>query len=369
MMIFSVSSLFNTLLVSCLLIFLLNLVLTKKRMCSLFCVDFLCLLVCIVVLRLCLPFEFFFTKSLKSKYLMTHIRDFYMFEIFGYPLYQILFLVWGIGIVICMIKYIRKMIWIDQFYQKIVQNAKCFPIDGLLEKPVEPNVNVYVSDLVSAPMVLGFHKSILLPDIEFDQSELENILCHELQHIKNHDILIKHMVNLLSIAYWWFPPMKKLSKNIGLVLEIRVDSKVVDLADKEKLFGYTHTLIDVQKKLTTRFDPQLEKNAAYLINDQVSILEYRINYLLKGEITKKTKFVIMIFLVSLPFLSNAIMLEPYYYDNMMKKGYGYTAEYIVEHCEVIHHKDGTYGLMLNGKEGSLLDPSEFIAQGIKVKEE
>lgn len=91
--------------------------------------------------------------------------------------------------------------------------------------------------------------------------------------------------------------------------------------------------------------------------------------MLKEEIKRKTKFIIVIFLVCLPFLSNSIMLEPYYYDNMMEKGYGYTTEYIIENCELIHHKDGTYGLLMNGKEGSLIDPSGFIAQGIKVKEE
>ncbi|EOS59993.1 hypothetical protein C815_01846 [Firmicutes bacterium M10-2] len=368
-MTFSLSSLFNTLLVSGVLIFLLNLVLIHKKLYLLFRVDFLCMLVCMVVLHLCLPFEFFFTKSLRSRYLMTYIQDFILLEIYGYPLYQILFLIWGIGIVIYLVKYIRKILWINRFYKKIIQNAQCFSIEDLLEKTIDSNANVYVSKLVSSPMVLGFHKSILLPDIEFDQSELENILYHELQHIKNHDILIKHMLNLLSIVYWWFPPMKKLAKNIGLILEIRVDSKVVDFSDKEKLFGYTHTLIDVQKKLTMLSIPNWKKNAACLIDDQISVLEYRINYLLKEEIKRKTKFIIVIFLVCLPFLSNSIMLEPYYYDNMMEKGYGYTTEYIIENCELIHHKDGTYGLLMNGKEGSLIDPSGFIAQGIKVKEE
>lgn len=129
----SCSSLFSTLLISCGLIFLLNLILTKKKLCSLFCVDFLCVLVCIVVLRLCLPVEFFFTKSVYSSHLMTALRNIAVFKIGLYPLYHILFAIWGAGILFHLIRYIRKVFMIDTFYSKVVQNAKCVPLNDFID--------------------------------------------------------------------------------------------------------------------------------------------------------------------------------------------------------------------------------------------
>lgn len=364
----SCSSLFSTLLVSCGLIFLLNLILTKKKLCSLFCVDFLCVLVCIVVLRLCLPVEFFFTKSVYSSHLMTALRNIAVFKIGSYPLYHILFAIWGAGILFHLIRYIRKVFMINTFYNKVVQNAKCVPLNDFIDISAGKKINVYISELVSSPMVLGFHRNIFLPAVEFSNEELENILCHELMHIQNHDILIKQGINLLAIVYWWFPPMKQLSKNVQLFLEIRVDSKAVDMTNKEKLFSYIYTLIDVQKKLTVQSDPVFEKGAAYLISDQVSTLEYRIHYLLKENIGKKTKLILLSFLVCLPILSNLIILEPNYENAKPIEGC-WTEDYIIENGIVIEHKDHTYSLTVDGESANLTNPTQLIEQGITFKKE
>lgn len=105
---FSLSSLFITLAISCFLIYLLNVVLTKKKLYSFFCIDFLCLLVLIVVLRLCLPVELFFTKSIRSMYFMTGLRNFFFLEVDGYPLYMIFFCIWGAGCAVSLIRYIKS---------------------------------------------------------------------------------------------------------------------------------------------------------------------------------------------------------------------------------------------------------------------
>ncbi len=365
---FSLSSLFITLAISCFLIYLLNVVLTKKKLYSFFCIDFLCLLVLIVVLRLCLPVELFFTKSIRSMYFMTGLRNFFFLEVDGYPLYTIFFCIWGAGCAVSLIRYIKKLWVIENLYKKIVKNAECFALNDLFEKPVNDEVDVFVSSKISSPMVLGFHKNILLPDVEFSKEELDNILQHELQHIRNHDILIKQIINVLSIIYWGFPPMKRLSKNMQLFLEIRVDSKVVEFSDKEKLFSYAYTLVHVQKRLAGRSAHELENNGTFLINDQISVLEYRINYLLKGNVRKKTKALVRAFLIALPILSYSVILEPYYVHSQDVDGC-WTEKQVAEEAVLIHHKDDTYSVLINGENATIQNPDRLIDQGITVKEE
>ena len=110
------------------------------------------------------------------------------------------------------------------------------------------DIPVYRSDLVPSPMVIGFKKAIFLPETEFDHKELVNILEHELTHLRNKDIYIKNLINLLTIIYWWFPPIYVLQRQIDLFLEIRVDNKVTGNYSEKESLQYAQTLVSVQKK-------------------------------------------------------------------------------------------------------------------------
>ena len=68
-------------------------------------------------------------------------------------------------------------------------------------------------------MVMGFNKTILIPDVCLSQENLKNVLLHETWHIKNHDVCNKQIINLLVIMYWWFIPVYRLRDKIDLFLE------------------------------------------------------------------------------------------------------------------------------------------------------
>ena len=81
-----------------------------------------------------------------------------------------------------------------------------------------------------------------------------------------------------------------------------------------------------------------------MIQDNVHVLEYRINYLMDGMYRKKTSKILMIAVLALPLLTNSIILESAFeppnnedmYDQSdIDKGY------------IIKHKDGTYELVLD----------------------
>ena len=57
---------------------------------------------------------------------------------------------------------------------------------------------------ISTPAAFGlFHPVILLPNIEFTETELYCVLLHELIHIKHRDWGIKVIMDFISCIHWW----------------------------------------------------------------------------------------------------------------------------------------------------------------------
>lgn len=87
---------------------------------------------------------------------------------------------------------------------------------------------------------------ILLPrEMAFSEEQLRYIFRHELTHARNHDVLIKFLVNLLAAVYWWNPLMRILRRQLDILLEIRVDGRVLSGGDKNTKCGYVDTLMEV----------------------------------------------------------------------------------------------------------------------------
>lgn len=217
-------------------------------------------------------------------------------------------------------------------------------------------------------MVLGFKKCILIPDIFFTESELANILNHEMQHLKQNDILFKQVIAMLTILYWWFPPIYWLRKNVNLYIEVRADEKVTESLDSIATIEYAETLVNVQKKIHIA-DGIISSNlSTYLIGESLSILSYRVNYLLNKKIKQKTNKILLFFLFLLPILSNSIIFEPYFENSNSLDG-TLSEQAFLNDNYLIQHQDGTYSLF-NGKEAFYIDnPNDLIKSGIKVVKE
>ena len=208
------------------------------------------------------------------------------------------------------------------------------------------------TNYVSSPMVMGFNKTILIPDVYLSQENLKNILLHETWHIKNHDVCTKQIINLLVIMYWWFIPVYRLRDKIDLFLEMRVDYQTTSPFSKEEVMKYMYTLIEIQKNIQSKNEFK-GQSTHFMIQDNVHVLEYRINYLMDGMYRKKTSKILMIAVLALPLLTNSIILESAFeppnnedmYDQSdIDKGY------------IIKHKDGTYELVFGKMRVEISNP-------------
>ena len=246
----SISSLFITLCVSLLFILFFSMILTHKKSYRLFRADLLFILAIVICLRMIFPVEFPFTKTIPLPVIMNPIMDFLNFELFSeIKVMYVLFFIWMTGIGFGLINHIKNLIVTNKFKDRIIRKSRCFKMSELLQQNVSPDYNVYICDAVSAPMVIGFKKCIFIPEQEYSQIEMANILKHEAQHLKQNDFIFKQIVKLLTIIYWWFPPVYLLKKNIDLYVEIRVDEKTTDSLNENETMEYVQTLISVQKKI------------------------------------------------------------------------------------------------------------------------
>ena len=92
---FSASSLFITLCISFLLILLLDILLSYKKSYKLFRTDFITVLIVVVVVRMFVPLEFKFTKTIIVPTIMNPIIVLLQYKIYAnVQVYQFLLLVW-----------------------------------------------------------------------------------------------------------------------------------------------------------------------------------------------------------------------------------------------------------------------------------
>lgn len=366
---FSISSLFITLCVTCVLIGILNFILTHKKSYRFFRIDILMLLILIIILRICIPLELPFTKTIPASLIMNPLSNFLNSSIYkNIQVIHLLMIVWIVGIVVNLIRYIIKLSEANHFCYLIKNHSKHYKVSELLNKENESNFDVYVSSYISSPMVLGFKKNILLPSTDFSKQELECILMHEIEHIRNHDILIKNFINLLSIIYWWFFPIYLLRNNIDFFLEIRTDNRVTNKLGIDKSLKYAESLLSVQKKLQNPKKMISSNISSYIIGENEEILTYRIHYLFDNQYKKKTNKFVLCLILFLPILSNAIILEPYYGESSKTTG-TYSSEELFEKGYLIENEDGSYSLYVEEKVIPIENPKSLINSGIEIKEE
>jgi beta-lactamase regulating signal transducer with metallopeptidase domain len=110
-------------------------------------------------------------------------------------------------------------------------------------------VDVYSSNRVSSPLVVGFLKpKVILPKSIIEQlpeQQLKAILLHEHAHIQRKDNWFGLFQELLAILFWWSPIIRVLNKQIHVEREISCDLRAATKLDNGK--QYAQSLLDCAK--------------------------------------------------------------------------------------------------------------------------
>ncbi|MGX7199996.1 M56 family metallopeptidase [Enterococcus nangangensis] len=362
-MIFSLSSLLISSLLSCVLILVLRVLLKKTAIYRVVRTDFLNIFCLVIFLRLLFPVELKNTMTLPSRVVLPTLfkvlaTTFYVGQ-FDFSLEELLFVIWIFGSCFYLAKLFVNIFKLKNVVNQIAEYGK--PVELELSNR---NTSIFITDFVGTPTVLGvFHRYILIPSRKYTAQELEYILLHEKQHIQNRDILKKMVLELLIVAYWWLVPLYFFRKQFNLVLEFSVDKQVTQQLSDSEYFDYAQSLVSVQKKNSLEtLSPNIVAN--FTISEKFT-LQKRINFLLEGYENRKTKKSILAICLLLPLVVTSFIFEPYHISEERVVG----TETVDMNADtyLLKKQDGTYVLYIDGQDmGIVSDTKDSSLKELKI---
>ena len=143
--------------------------------------------------------------------------------------------------------------------------------------------NIVITKKVNSPAIFGMIKPVLLLPTDFfretSKKNTENILLHELAHIKRRDLLVKELETFLTIIYWFNPLFWGVKKQLQHLRELCCDSTVANVLQK-KVKGYRRTLLETARRLLAQpLEPGLGFLGLFEDSDRISA---RLKWLEKG---------------------------------------------------------------------------------------
>jgi beta-lactamase regulating signal transducer with metallopeptidase domain len=111
---------------------------------------------------------------------------------------------------------------------------------------VGKNVRLVRNGFVTTPMLVGILRPyIIIPDLDFNEKQLKNILLHEVTHLRRFDIAVKWLTMIATSIHWFNPLMYFIKKEINHACELACDEAVIKNLNSAEKQAYGDTLISV----------------------------------------------------------------------------------------------------------------------------
>lgn len=210
-------------------------------------------------LRFVLPIELPFTLTIKFPYSISQIiarcHD-RLFHLGGQSisLWQLFEIFWLIGFIIAvaihLFSYYRSSRYIILYGKELTQTA---PYKELLDEicVTKNRANTFrVIELpgLDIPVLFGLiHPRILIPEhFAISEQNMSFILQHEATHHFKHDLWLKNIIRIITLAYWWDPFSWLLNHQADVILEMRIDDALTNKSTSIA-HDYMQCLIDVSE--------------------------------------------------------------------------------------------------------------------------
>ena len=164
---------------------------------------------------------------------------------------RFLLVIWVVGalikLIMMYIKHRKAKNYIINDARNVTSEIISSEVLGIEERKYICNhrINMYFSDKVNTPLCYGiWFPRILIPCYpEISEKNIKVIIYHELEHIRNGDLVRKLLFAIMRFICWWFPPFEKLGEYYDLAIEMKTDKRA---AKKERL-GYVESIIDIME--------------------------------------------------------------------------------------------------------------------------
>ena len=118
-----------------------------------------------------------------------------------------------------------------------------FRLRRRLDTAVRYKDNIYQSEKVSSPFVLGIIKPRIYLPFRMDAQDLEHVIAHEQAHIRRKDHWWKPLGFLLLTIHWFNPLMWLAYVLLCRDIELACDEKVIKELGNEQRADYTQALV------------------------------------------------------------------------------------------------------------------------------
>ncbi len=294
-----------------------------------FSVYTLILVLVLCTLKAVIPIEFPFTVNVKMSIIMPTLQRATNYILFSFNFFNTNFNISVLSALIIFSLIISVVISFKTFYYSL----KFYRFVNSLPKTNDLNITKILFDLqnisgvhkkmkvvihnkIQSPAIMGyFNPVIILPEINFSDTEIKGILTHELMHYKYKHLIIKFFIEILKILFWWNPLIYFFSREVNNILEFHADKKLSTMLDRQEQKYY---LIGTNKVIAN-IDYQRKLNPSYISiglaeNADNIVLVQRFNMIAENAYRKsdKAKSALLSLVIILLFLlSYMFVIQPY----------------------------------------------------------
>lgn len=185
-------------------------------------------------------------------------------------------------------------------YYRAIQFLQTAELVEILEVSEKRKIPVYRSKMVREPFIFGiWNTRIVLP--YKTQTGMKYILLHEIQHDRNHDLILKLLFETAATICWWNPMIHMVKQDFYNMLELHTDFSVTQDMKEEEKIEYAATLVEAAKT----------KHSGIVglgINSKESFLKCRVHSIFEKEKRGVPLFIQVLIAVSV--CSLLVVVEP-----------------------------------------------------------
>ena len=229
------------------LILLFSLLRKKKSFTEVCSVTGMVILYVFCAVRMLIPIELPWVMIIPNRTIYNPLYDAIRYRVFCVSIGEMLIIVWLLGTVIQILRLIVRYRNFGTKIRLIKESGKDVS-SSLIEEYGIQKVKIIMTEKTKVPMTVGIgNYTILIPEENYSDREKKLILHHELTHIKNGDLIIQFLSNILCVVYWWNPAVYLFRRNLEQYFELRCDGTVTSEMQKQELAEYLEILLKIYK--------------------------------------------------------------------------------------------------------------------------
>lgn len=347
---YSFSTVLMTILTSNLLIAVLVLCFRNRKIMLSLGYKLLILFLTLTAIRFLIPFEFPFSRNVYfsewTSAIVAHLRHvFASVGVIQISVTSLFGVVWLGGTIYFIYRFYKRKENYRRYVVRYGTNRnRQEPYRSIMEEiggKKKSSLWVVTAPFFGAPMQYGtLRPYIVLPStLELSEEELYFVLRHETAHFYHHDAFIKDAISIIRAIYWWNPLCAILEKKSDVLLEMRVDDKLVcgDAATRET---YCNVLNRISEKIQVEDETPVPGVGAAISMASIrgDDLKYRQEMMRQGKKRKGISFYMLAAVVIAVYIfSYCFTFEAFYTGELDAIGNISYDSYIA-----IQREDGTY---------------------------